>query len=67
MRFLDSVTTGQPRITSDGYLVADVKAARTGISYIQVQSWGDLILILCACIGPESEVFHKGQLSKLRA
>ena len=63
MRFLDSVTTGQPRITSDGYLVADVKAARTGIQLYTGAELGRPDLDIVRVYRPESEVFHKDSLA----
>lgn len=63
MRFLDSVTTGQPRITSDGYLVADVKAARTGIQLYTGAELGRPELDTVRVYRPESEVFHKDSLA----
>lgn len=63
MRFLDSVTTGEPRITSDGYLVADVKAARTGIQLYTGAEVGRHDLDVVRVYRPESEVFHKDSLA----
>ena len=63
MRFLDSVTTGQPRITSDGYLVADVKAARTGIQLYTGAELGRPDIDIVRVYRPESEVFHKDSLA----
>lgn len=63
MRFLDSVTTGQPRITSDGYLVADVKAARTGIQLYTGAELGRPDLDIVRVYRPEAEVFHKDSLA----
>lgn len=61
--FLDSVEAGQPRRTSDGYLVADVRAARTGIQLYAGHEVGRPDLEVVRVYRPESEVFHKDSLS----
>lgn len=63
MRLFDAVTLGEPRLTRDGYLVADAKIARTGIQIYagkevdpeNKQGWRDKALV--RVYRPESEVF----------
>lgn len=62
-RFLDAVSAGTPRRTSDGYLVADVRAARTGIQIYGGHEVGRPDLATVRVYRPESEVFHKDSLA----
>lgn len=63
MQLFDAVTLGEPRLTRDGYLVADAKIARTGIQLYagkevdpeNKQGWRDKALV--RVYRPESEVF----------
>lgn len=63
MQLYDAVTLGEPRLTRDGYLVADAKIARTGIQLYagkevdpeNKQGWRDKALV--RVYRPESEVF----------
>lgn len=63
MQLFDAVTLGEPRLTRDGYLVADAKIARTGIQLYagkevdpeNRQGWRDKALV--RVYRPESEVF----------
>jgi len=63
MQLFDTVTLGEPRLTRDGYLVADAKIARTGIQLYagkevdpeNKQGWRDKALV--RVYRPESEVF----------
>lgn len=63
MQLFDAVTLGEPRLTRDGYLVADAKIARTGIQLYSgkeidpdnKQGWRDKALV--RVYRPESEVF----------
>lgn len=63
MKFVDTAKIGGTRKTGDGYLVADVLTARTGI---QIYSGDELErpdLIVVKVYRPESEVFHKDSLA----
>ena len=62
-RFLDAVSAGTPRRTSDGYLVADVRAARTGMQIYGGHEVGRPDLATVRVYRPESEVFHKDSLA----
>ncbi|MBD3831875.1 MAG: DUF2213 domain-containing protein [Brevundimonas sp.] len=63
MQMFDAVTLGEPRLTRDGYLVADAKIARTGVQLYSGrevdpenrQGWRDKALV--RVYRPESEVF----------
>lgn len=63
MILFDAVSLGEPRLTRDGYLVADAKIARTGIQLYagkevdpeNKQGWRDKALV--RVYRPESEVF----------
>lgn len=63
MQLYDAVTLGEPRLTRDGYLVADAKIARTGIQLYSgkevdpenKQGWRDRAVV--RVYRPESEVF----------
>lgn len=63
MILFDAVPLGEPRLTRDGYLVADAKIARTGIQLYtgkevdpeNKQGWRDKALV--RVYRPESEVF----------
>lgn len=63
MQFFDQVTASGTRRTSDGYLVADARAARTGIQdYLGVEL-GRPDMPVVRVHRPESEVFAKDSLS----
>ena len=62
-RFLDKAIASQPRYTADGYLVADVKVARTGIQLYTGAEVGRPDLDVVRVYRPESEVFHKDSLA----
>lgn len=61
--FLDSVTAGKPRRTQDGYLVADVRAARSGIQLYAGHEVGRPDLDVVRVYRPEEEVFHRDSLA----
>lgn len=63
MRFTDKVSVSTTRRTSDGYLVADVKVARTGIQYYAGHEMGRPDLGIVSVYRPESEVFSKDSMS----
>lgn len=55
--FVDSASVGAVRKTTDGYVVAQVRAARTGIQYYNGDEVGRPDLGVVAIYRPESEVF----------
>jgi hypothetical protein len=69
MQLFDAVTLGEPRLTRDGYLVADAKIARTGIQLYSgkevdpenKQGWRDKAVV--RVFRPESEVFSTDALA----
>jgi len=69
MQLFDAVTLGEPRLTRDGYLVADAKIARTGIQLYtgkevdpeNKQGWRDKAVV--RVFRPESEVFSTDALA----
>ena len=69
MQLFDAVTLGEPRLTRDGYLVADAKIARTGIQLYSGKEvdpenrhgWRDRAVV--RVYRPESEVFATDAMS----
>ncbi|WGM31489.1 DUF2213 domain-containing protein [Brevundimonas sp. NIBR11] len=69
MQLFDAVTLGEPRLTRDGYLVADAKIARTGIQIYSgkevdpenKQGYRDRAVV--RVFRPESEVFSTDALA----
>lgn len=63
-KFTDTITAlNEPRITQDGYLVASVLCARTGIQLYSGAEVGKPELKIVRVLRPESEVFAKDSLS----
>lgn len=63
MQFFDKVSAGNVRRTADGYLVADAKAARTGIQTYLGAEIGRPDLPKVRVYRPESEVFSRDSLA----
>lgn len=63
MFLTDRVSAGKPRKTADGYLVADVKCARTGIQIYTGNEVGRPDMETVRVYRPESEVFARDSLS----
>lgn len=57
MRIVDRVALGEPRVTADGYLVADARIARTGIQTYLGAEVGRPDLAIVRVFRPEAEVF----------
>ena len=70
-KFTDTVTLDGTRLTSDGYLTASVRVARTGVQYysgVEIDPTNQHGLRDRARVGvyrPESEVFNKDSLASL--
>lgn len=62
MKFLDTVTMDAPKRTSEGYLVADVFAVRTGIQRYAGYEVDRPDLVFVDVFRPEEEVFHRDTL-----
>lgn len=65
MKFCDTLTLDAPRRTSDGYLVASVRAARTGIQDYAGYEVGKPDRMVVRVYRPEAEVFSKDSLRTL--
>lgn len=63
MKFTDRATLGTTRKTADGYLVGDVRCARTGIQQYLGYELGLGTMDVINVYRPESEVFHKDSLA----
>ncbi|APG91143.1 DUF2213 domain-containing protein [Sinorhizobium americanum] len=62
MRFIDASTIAGTRRTADGYLVADVRTARTGIQLYAGREVGKPEMQVVKVYRPEDEVFDKASL-----
>lgn len=63
MELRDTLTFDGPRITRDGYLVADVRASRTGIQTYAGAECGKPDMAKVRVYRPEAEVFSKDALA----
>jgi hypothetical protein len=63
MKFTDRATIGQPRKTADGYLVGQVRCARTGCQDYHARELGLLGDGVVTVYRPESAVFDKASLA----
>lgn len=63
MQFTDSVSVAGTRLTKDGYLIADVRCARTGCQTYHASDVGLVEDRLVTVYRPESAVFDKASLS----
>lgn len=69
MQLFDAVTLGEPRLTRDGYLVADAKIARTGIQLYTGKEvdpenkYGMRDRAVVRVLRPEAEVFSSDALA----
>jgi len=63
MRFFDHVAAGEARRTADGYLVADARAARTGMQEYLGSELGRPDLALVKVYRPAEEVFSRDSMS----
>lgn len=63
MKFIEDAKVGKTKITADGYLVADVRCARTGIQLYAGFEVGKPELESVRVYRPESEVFAKDSLA----
>ncbi len=62
MRFIDASTVAGTRRTADGYLVADVKTARTGIQLYAGHEVGKPEMQVVKVYRPETQVFDTASL-----
>ncbi|QND32161.1 DUF2213 domain-containing protein [Sinorhizobium meliloti] len=62
MNFADAVTVAGTRRTNDGYLVADVRTARTGIQLYAGHEVGKPEMATVKVYRPEAQVFDKASL-----
>lgn len=62
MRFVEDFALTAPRRTADGYLVADVRCARTGIQYYKGSELGRPDLDVVPVYRPETSVFDLSSL-----
>lgn len=63
MNFVDTATISGTRLTADGYLVAEVRTARTGIQDYAGYEVGKPEMRVVKVYRPEEEVFNKDSLS----
>ena len=63
MQFVDAATVSGTRRTTDGYLVADVRTARTGIQVYLGTEVGRLDMDVVRVWRPETEVFSRDSLA----
>ena len=63
MFLTDKVASGNVRRSSDGYLIADAKAARTGVQTYLGSELGRPEMDTVRVYRPESEVFHRDSLA----
>ena len=63
MKFIDAAAVEHPRVTSDGYLVADARVVRTGIQIYTGAEVGKPELAMVRVYRPEAEVFSSDSLA----
>lgn len=63
MNFIDAAAVEHPRVTADGYLVADARIVRTGIQIYAGFEVGKPDMETVRVYRPEAEVFHKDSLA----
>ena len=63
MQFIDAAEVEKPRVTADGYLVADARIVRTGIQIYAGIEVGKPEMQMVRVYRPEVEVFHRDSLA----
>lgn len=63
MQFIDAAEVEKPRLTADGYLVADARIVRTGIQHYAGFEVGKPEMQMVRVYRPEAEVFHRDSLA----
>jgi hypothetical protein len=63
MQFIDAAAVEHPRLTGDGYLVADARIVRTGIQHYAGFEVGKPEMQMVRVYRPEEEVFHRDSLA----
>lgn len=63
MQFIDAAEVEKPRVTADGYLVADARIVRTGIQIYAGIEVGKPEMQMVRVYRPEAEVFHRDSLA----
>lgn len=63
MQFIDAAEVEKPRLTADGYLVADARIVRTGIQIYAGIEVGKPEKGMVRVYRPEAEVFHRDSLA----